>query len=258
MPFATAHTVSLQGALGHLIDVQADVSPGQVGTDPGRPARRLAQRGPRPLPDGDRQQRPRLAGDPPDHVLLSPADLTKRGTHFDLAIAVSVLAAAGHVPAARLEGTALIGELTLDGGLRSVPGVLPMVLAAAERGIWSGSFVPEPQAHEAAMVPGMAVIGMRSLAQVVAELRGEEVPEAPPVAAMSGSRLLSWRGAERREDLDLCRPRRHGRRAVRRRGRRRGRAPPAARPGRRDRARPASPSGSRGSCRTSPRRSRSS
>jgi magnesium chelatase family protein len=53
------------------------------------------------------------------------------------------------------------------------------------------------------MVPGVAVFGMRSLGQVVAELRGEEVPEAPPVAPMSGSRLLSWRGAHRIEELDL-------------------------------------------------------
>ena len=45
---------------------------------------------------------------------------------------------------------------------------------------------------------------MRSLAQVVAELRGEPVPEAPPVAAMSGSRLLSWRGEERMEEVDLA------------------------------------------------------
>lgn len=122
---------------------------------------------------------------------------------FDLSIAVAVLAADGRLPRASLESTVFIGELTLDGGLRSVPGVLPMVLAAAERGI-TRVFVPEPLAREASMVPGMTVFGMRSLAQVVAELRGEEVPEAAPVAAMSGSRLLAWRGAERLEEVDLA------------------------------------------------------
>ena len=55
-------------------------------------------------------------------ILLSPADLLKRGTHFDLAIAVAVLAACGDVPRGALEGTVVIGELTLTGGLRSVPG----------------------------------------------------------------------------------------------------------------------------------------
>lgn len=203
MPFATAHTVSLHGALGHLIDVQADVSPGQVGTT-------LVGRADTAL--NEARDRCRMAiinselswpATKRITVLLSPADLVKRGTHFDLAIAVAILAAAAAVPKAALEGTAFIGELTLAGGLRSVPGVLPMVLAAAERGI-SHVFVPEPQVREAAMVPGMSVLGMRSLQQVVAELAGEQVPEAPPVAPMSGTRLLSWRGEGRLEEVDFA------------------------------------------------------
>ena len=69
---------------------------------------------------------------------------------------------------------------------------------------------------------------MRSLAQVVAELRDEPVPEAPPVAAMSGSRLLAWRGDERMEERRPGRPVRHGGRPLRRRGRGRRWPPPAA------------------------------
>ena len=102
MPFATAHTVSLHGALGHLIDVQTDVSPGQVGTTlVGRPDASL----------NEARDRCRMAIinsglDWPATrritILLSPADLLKRGTHFDLAIAVSVLAAAGERAAAAL------------------------------------------------------------------------------------------------------------------------------------------------------------
>ncbi|MDP2775740.1 MAG: YifB family Mg chelatase-like AAA ATPase [Nocardioides sp.] len=203
MPFATARTVSLHGALGHLIDVQADVSPGQVLTT-------VVGRADASLHEA--RDRCRMAiinselvwpSTKRITILLSPADLIKRGSHFDLSIAVAVLAADGRLPRASLESTVFIGELTLDGGLRSVPGVLPMVLAAAERGI-TRVFVPEPLAREASMVPGMTVFGMRSLAQVVAELRGEEVPEAAPVAAMSGSRLLAWRGAERLEEVDLA------------------------------------------------------
>lgn len=202
MPVATTRAVSLHGAVGHLIDVQSDVSPGQPGvTLVGRPDATL----------NEARDRCRMAivntglSWPATRritILLSPADLMKRGTHFDLAIAVSVLAADGGVPLEELPATAFIGELTLDGKLRSVAGVLPMVLAAAERGI-RRVFVPEPQAREAAMVPGMEVFGMRSLGQVVAELRGEEVPEAPPVAPMSGARLLSWRGEERLEETDM-------------------------------------------------------
>lgn len=203
MPYATAHTVSLQGALGHLIDVQSDVSPGQVGTTlVGRPDASLSE-----AKDRCRMAIINSQLDWPATkritILLSPADLPKRGTHFDLAIAVAVLSAAGAVPRAALAGSLFIGELTLNGGLRSVPGVLPMVLAASARGI-RRVFVPEPQAREAAMVPGMTVLGMRSLGQIVAELRGEEVPESPPVAEMSGSRLLSWRGQERMSELDMA------------------------------------------------------
>jgi magnesium chelatase family protein len=203
MAVATARSVSLHGALGHLIDVQADVSPGQAGfTMVGRPDLSLREA-------GDRCRMAIINSDlgwPATKritILLSPADLIKRGPHFDLAVAVAVLAADDAVPAGSLADTAFIGELTLEGGLRSVAGVLPMVLAAAERGIHH-VFVPEPQAREAAMVPGMAVFGMRSLQQVVAELRGEVVPAAPPVAPMSGSRLLTWRGEERLEQVDLA------------------------------------------------------
>jgi magnesium chelatase family protein len=63
--------------------------------------------------------------------------------------------------------------------------------------------VPEPQADEAAMVPGMAVIGARSLRQVVAHLRGEVPPEAAPVEPLASTSLLAWRGEQRMRDLDM-------------------------------------------------------
>jgi magnesium chelatase family protein len=202
MALATAHTVALQGALGHLIDVQADVSPGSPGTTlVGRPDASL----------NEARDRCRMAVSnsgalwPATRrvtILLAPSDLVKRGTHFDLAIALAVLAACGEVGQRTLDDTLVVGELTLTGGLRSVPGVLPMVMAASRRG-FQRVIVPEPQAREAAMVPGMTVLGMRSLAQVRAELRGEVVPEAPPVAPMSGSRLIEWRGSRRLTEHDL-------------------------------------------------------
>ena len=202
MPVASTPTIALDGAVGHLVDVQADVSQGQPG---------LTLVGRSDVSLNEAPHRCRMAVHNTNlfwpasrriTILLSPSDLPKRGTHFDLAIALAVLKADGQLPAADLSASVFIGELTLSGGLRSVPGVLPMVLAAAQRGIHR-VFVPEPQAHEAAMVPGMTVFGMRSLGQVVAELSGEEVPEAPPVAPMSGGRLLSWRGEQRLDEVDL-------------------------------------------------------
>ncbi len=205
MAFATARTLALRGADGHVIDVQVDASPGV-------PATTLVGRVDKSLSEA--RDRVRMAinngcGPWPSTkrvtILLSPADLPKAGTHYDLAIAVAVLAADKAHPEMApdlLDGWAFIGELSVSGGLRPVPGVLPMVIAAAAHGI-DRVFVPEPQAAEAALVPGMTVFGVRSLSQVAAVLRGVEVPEAPPVVAPSASPLATWRGDDRLAGLDL-------------------------------------------------------
>ncbi|MDT9593870.1 YifB family Mg chelatase-like AAA ATPase [Nocardioides zeae] len=206
MAVATTRAIALHGAVGHLIDVQVDVSPGMVTTIiVGRPDAALSEARDRCrmaiANSGFRWPTTRRTT-----ILLSPADLPKRGTHFDLAVAVAVLAASvdpseeAPIPT---DDTVFIGELSLDGGLRPTAGVLPMTMAAAQRGV-RRVFVPEPQAAEAALVPGMAVFGMRSLAQVVAELRGEPVPDAPPVPADSASTLLSWRGQDRLDEVDMA------------------------------------------------------
>lgn len=203
MPFAMTHCVALDGARGHLIDVQVDVSTGQAGIT-------VVGRADAALREGvDRVRMAIMNSDlrwPSEMrttILLSPADLPKAGTHFDLAMAMTVLGATGQVQHAHLAGTAFVGELTLAGSLRPAVGVLPMALAASERGI-TRLVVPEPQADEAMMVPGLTVFGVRSLAQVVATLAGEVPPEAPPVAAASGTHLISWRGADRLDELDLA------------------------------------------------------
>ena len=201
--FATARTISLTGATGHLVDVQVDLAHGVVATFMvGRPDASVTE-----ARDRCRAAVTNSGFDWPSTrrvtILLSPADLPKTGSHLDLAIAVGVLAASGTVAQAALDGVVLIGELTLDGRLRPVTGVLPMTMAAKARGM-TCMVVPEPQAGEAALVPGMTVIGVRSLLQVVAHLRGEQVPEAPEVEPMSSTALLSWRGDHRVAELDLA------------------------------------------------------
>ncbi len=203
MGCATARTVSLQGATGHLVDVQVDVSQGVVKTA-------LVGRPDASVNEARDRCRAAVANSgftwPSTRrvtILLSPADLPKRGPHFDLAIAVGTLAAAGEVPPAALADTVFVGELTLDGRLRAVPGVLPITMAAAAQGI-GRMVVPEPQAEEALMVPGVSVLGVRSLGQVVALLCDKPVPSAAPVEPMGAGPLLSWRGEERTRDLDLA------------------------------------------------------
>lgn len=205
MAFATTRSLALKGADGHVIDVQVDVSPGLVNTT-------IVGRVDKSLSEARDRVRMAINNDcgrwPATKrvtILLAPADLPKGGTHYDLAIAVAVMAADKKhedLTPDLLDGWAFIGELSVSGGLRPVPGVLPMVIAAAAHGI-TRVFVPEPQAAEAALVPGMTVFGVRSLAQVSALLRGAEVPEAPPVVGPSASPLATWRGEDRLADLDL-------------------------------------------------------
>ncbi|TDC57065.1 ATP-binding protein [Jiangella ureilytica] len=112
-------------------------------------------------------------------VSLSPAALPKRGSHFDLGVAVAILAAADEVPLDAVDGVLFLGELALDGRLRPVLGVLPAVLAAERAGL-GRAVVPEANVAEARLIPGVRVFGARSLRQVLAFLRGTEIPPEAP------------------------------------------------------------------------------
>ncbi len=200
--YASVQTVTLSGAVGHLIDVQVDVSDGLVATAMvGRPDAVISESRDRCrsaiINSGHRWTNTKRVT-----ILLSPADLPKRGPHFDLAIALALLVAQGSVRA-NLRDWLLIGELSLDGRVRAVPGVLPMVLAASKRGV-RRVVVPDSQVAEAAMVPGLEVYGVRSLPQLIALVTGEEIPDAPEVAPLTNTALLTWRGQDRIHSVDLA------------------------------------------------------
>ncbi|MFC2039077.1 YifB family Mg chelatase-like AAA ATPase [Chloroflexota bacterium] len=109
-------------------------------------------------------------------VNLAPADLKKAGPAYDLPIALGILLSSEQIYADVTE-TLILGELSLDGGLRHTNGVLPMVALALEMG-YSTVIVPEIDAGEASLVEGTTVIPVNSLAQLVSYLRGEiPVPE---------------------------------------------------------------------------------
>jgi magnesium chelatase family protein len=113
-------------------------------------------------------------------VNLRPATVRKQGSSFDLGIAVAILGAAGRLPLAALDGVALMGELGLDGTIRSVRGLLPMVLAAARAGL-TRAIVPVSNAAEAALVPGVQVRAAASLNSVIGFVRdGDDLPPARP------------------------------------------------------------------------------
>ncbi len=103
-------------------------------------------------------------------LALSPADLKKEGSHYDLPLALAYLIAAGDLPEPS-EPMLFSGELSLDGGLRSVRGVLPQVLAAKCAGI-ATVFVPSENVREALLAEGIAVYAPQTLADALAHLRG--------------------------------------------------------------------------------------
>jgi magnesium chelatase family protein len=95
-------------------------------------------------------------------VNLAPASVRKEGPFYDLPIAVGVLVCMGYVPNTRLSDSLVIGEVSLDGSVRHVRGVLPMAAIAREKG-YTRIIVPKVDATEAALIPGLEVIPVNTL-----------------------------------------------------------------------------------------------
>jgi len=111
-------------------------------------------------------------------VSMAPASLRKMGSSYDLATAVGLLAADGAVDAGPLSEVLLVGELALDGALRAVTGVLPMMLMARQQGL-QAAVVPAANASEASIVEGLAVHPVSSLPEAVAVAGSAARPPAP-------------------------------------------------------------------------------
>lgn len=105
-------------------------------------------------------------------VNLAPADWRKEGAGFDLPIALGLLVANEQLPPEAIESNIFLGELSLDGSVRPIPGVLPMAIAAKQHG-FKRLFVPLANVHEASLVTGVKVIGVPGLSQLCQALRGE-------------------------------------------------------------------------------------
>ncbi len=167
---AIVNTCEVIGLDGHLVEVQTDFNPRAhlpsfklVGL-PGKSVRESAERA-RSAIRNSGLRFPNKAY----VVNLSPADIPKHGPSYDLAIAIGVLAATDQIPLHALDDCLFIGELSLDGGIRHVKGVLPMVYTARQREL-ATVFVPQEDAAEAALVQGIGIIPVRSLGQLVEHL----------------------------------------------------------------------------------------
>jgi len=151
----------------------------------------------------------RWPGDGRITINLAPADTKKEGPAFDLALALGALSATGQLLSDRLKDYAVVGELALDGSVRSVKGALAMALTAREEGL-KGLVLPADNAREAAVVSGLEVVPVKALAQAVGFLAGdlEIEPSAVDLEAVFED--------SRRDDVDFSdvRGQEHAKRAL--------------------------------------------
>jgi len=166
-------SMSLHGLDGYLISVQVDVSSGM-------PAWEVVG-----LPDAsvkEARERVRTAIKNSDYefqsrkivVNLAPADIRKEGTFFDLPIAVGILINFEEINQVNLENTVIVGELSLDGRVNKINGILPMCIEAKKLGM-KRIILPKENSKEASIVKGIEVIGVSSLKQVVNYLNKAEI-----------------------------------------------------------------------------------
>jgi magnesium chelatase family protein len=181
MPLAHTLSIALSGLTAHVVTVEADIGaglPAMVWTGlPDTAVRQSADRV-RSAVNSSRESWPshRIT------IGLSPASVRKSGSGFDLAVATAILAASGAVPAPAVQRVVIIGELGLDGRVHPVPGVLPGVIGAVRQGV-DHVVVPCANADEARLVPGAEVVGVGSLAELCARLRGEPFDSPDRVAS---------------------------------------------------------------------------
>ncbi|MDD6734763.1 MAG: YifB family Mg chelatase-like AAA ATPase [Clostridiales bacterium] len=165
-----AHSVGLLGIDGFIVTVEADVSAGL-------PAMDIVGLGDAAVKESKERIRSGIKNSgytfPAKKLIinLAPASMRKEGTGYDVSIAVSVLAATGQIPMPN-ENTIFIGELSLDGGINRVSGVLPMVISAYNKG-FRRFFVPSENAKEAAIIEDANIYPVKNLAELCACLKGE-------------------------------------------------------------------------------------
>lgn len=133
-------------------------------------------------------------------VNLSPADIRKEGSNFDLPIAAAILANIGIIPQKSIKDILIIGELSLDGSVNSVNGILPVLCAAKEEGI-KACIVPRSNLKEAALLEGIEVYGVASLKEMAALLKSEVKQTSVKISIKEYTKEFEEKKKKNKEDF---------------------------------------------------------
>lgn len=192
-----AHTVAFMGVEARPVEVQCAISPGL-------PAFTVVGLADKAVSESKERVRAAIAAIglalPPSRITinLSPADLPKAGSHYDLPIALAIMTALDVLPADIVEGHVAMGELSLDGEIKPVQGALPAAVAAAAQN--RGLICPEACGREAAWVGAAEIVAPGSLIALVNHFTGRDPLPAPEPGPVSGRRsaadLIDVKGQE--------------------------------------------------------------
>lgn len=168
-------SMSLIGLEGYLVSVQVDISSGMPGWEivglPDTSIKEAKERVRTAIRNSGYELQSRKI-----LVNLAPADTKKEGSFFDLPIAIGILASLGKIEKEKIKNIAFIGELSLNGELNSVNGILPMCIEAKKLGI-TKIIIPIQNVKEASVVEGIEILGAKNLNQVINYLNSkEEIP----------------------------------------------------------------------------------
>lgn len=174
--FSKAYSAAIHGIDGLIVSVEADVSDGLPAFDMVGFLNSEVK---------EARERVRIALKNSGYMLptkritvnLSPADIRKEGTAFDLSVAISILVAFGHLPEECIKDVLIVGELSLNGNVNKVNGVLPIVYCAKQQG-FTKCIVPLENANEGAVVGEIQIFGVATLLEAVELLSGKRIKEA--------------------------------------------------------------------------------
>lgn len=205
---AKVKSFGLTGLIGYEVDVEVDVNAGLPGIEmvglPDAAIRESRERVRSAIKNSAYKFAPNKIT-----INLAPADIKKEGPLYDLPIALAVLAATQQLNAARLQDTVFVGELSLDGSLRRVRGILPIILAAKKAG-YKRIVIPYENRNETVFVGGVEVFAFKSLAEAAGYISGQTA--ATPVPKTDGKTITTH--VEYAEDMKYVKGQYAARRAL--------------------------------------------